>query len=148
MLEVLQNFATALFSFLDNPFVKVLLVGISTFLLRKWPKFVNEAAPAWTLIASMVITVIHSLFPDQAPTAHSLSLGGGVMLEQAGLFSGGGFLDRLLHEAVMPWLFGYGGQRATDHTAVWVKGRTPAEAKSEKVDTPPIPIKRFQTFVK
>jgi hypothetical protein len=147
VMEGLQHFAAALFAFLDNPIIKFVLVAIGTFLLRKWPTFVNEAVPFWTLISSVVLSVLHAVVPQTGSLeAASITFGHSDMV-MTGVFSGGGFLAQLINDAILPWLAGYGAQRAGDHGKVWVKGRKPAEVKGLKKENPPIPLKPFQTKI-
>lgn len=52
-----------LLAWLDDPVVKYLLALVGSFLLKRWPAFVNRAIIATGLIASLILSVLHALFP-------------------------------------------------------------------------------------
>lgn len=131
-------------AFLDNAIVKTGLVIIGTFLLRRWPRFVNEAAPLVTGVFSIILTILHGLAPEATPIGFNL---GPTNMVLAGIFSSGGFLSSLFQDAILPWLFGYGAARAGDHTVVLAKGKTRTEVTQEKKEEPPIVIKPFQVLL-
>src|SRR5258706_2718602 len=116
-----------LIALLDNPYVKAGMVALGTFLVRRWPKFVNEAAPIWTLISSVVLTILHTLFPASTRLGDQPSmLFGHSDMVLTGIFSSGGFFWAFLRDALLPWLVGFGAQRAGDQTVVWAAGKSPA----------------------
>jgi len=145
-MEWLQHFAAGLFAFLDNTVVKFVLLTVGTFLARKWPKFVNEAAPFWGLVSSIVLTVLHAIVPQASVETTLGTMGSGHMV-MTGIFSSGSPLVAFFREALLPWLLSYGTQRAGDHTIDWAKGKKPAEVREEKKESPPIALKPFQTII-
>lgn len=121
MMEYLQQFL----DFLNNPVFKGIAVFAGTYVLRRWPRFVNEAVPIWTGLASVVTTLLGMLFPGTE--LHS-SLHQSPLMLVAG---GGGipWWHSLLFNAILPWLVGFGGQRATSQTATWAQGNSEVQDK-------------------
>lgn len=122
-----------LVAFLDNPLLKMAGVFVGTFLLRRWPKFVNEAVPAWTGIASVATAVLHwasiQAVPDAQP--HAL-LGIGTFLLAAAHVAAPwwqSLLGAVLQNGILPWLLGFGGQRATSQTMTWAQGNAAVQDK-------------------
>lgn len=126
--------------FLNQPIVKMASVFIATALLRAWPKFRNEAAPIWTGIYSIVTTVLGLLGVDTSQGEVHASVATYVV---ASSHWWGGLLQAVMYNAIIPWLTGFGGQRAMANTGKFVTG-APVITESGRQ----IPTKPLQTFVR
>ena len=137
----------AILEFLNQPIVKMLFVMAGTFILRKWPRFVNEAVPFWTGLYSVGTTGLGMLFPGHVPTvigAHAASFAGFVVASAGH----GSWWQSLLFDGIFPWLLGYGGQRAGDHTIAWATGGATVETEATIKRGHEKPIAPFKTLVK
>jgi hypothetical protein len=117
--------------FLNNPLVKAAMVAVGAWLLRKWPKFVNEAVPLVTGIYSVLTTVIGLLFPSHVPTTISASYSVAMFLGTVGV----PWWQSLIFDGILPWLMGYGANRAAGHTKEWAAGQGATQTKPGQILT-------------
>lgn len=111
-MEIIQ----AILAFLNDPVFKTMIIMAVTFVLRRNPTIFNEAVPFLTGVASILTTVVALLVGEPKAEPHA-----GLMLVQLAEHATQPWWRHLLTEAILPWLLGYGGQRAGDHTGAWLR---------------------------
>ena len=57
---------------LNDPAIKSVLLLVGGFILKKWPKFVNQFIPLALLTASIILGVVKALWELMVPAAHAL----------------------------------------------------------------------------
>lgn len=115
-------------AWLDNPAVKYALVLIGGFLLKRWPAFVNGAIPAVTAIASLLIALLHVIFPDAQAAAPALESALGGAMAQAdsvarAMTTAGGAIpwwQALFFNGILPWLIAVGTHSGVKNSGQWL----------------------------
>lgn len=122
----LPHWAQVVLDTINNPMVKVGMVAIGTFILRRNPKVVDEVVPVWTGVYSIVTAVLGAIFPG-----HPLPGANAMLAPHTGYVLLVGtqvaavtqpWWHSLIFDGILPWLIGFGGQRAAGQTGQWIAG--------------------------
>jgi hypothetical protein len=138
----MEALIAAILAFLNSFWVKVVMVGLGNWIVRRVPKLVNQAGAFWTGIYSIGVAILANLFPDQ-PKEHAQAAVFALATAAAVVPWWGTLFEVLIREAILPWAAGIGGHRGTVRAKEFVTGTTTATSSA----TPAIETKPFQTVL-